>query len=176
VSDAVRHALEAAGFIVVAPEVLETGTVEVIFPWGWSRATGPVDPSYSDSHRWVGIQRFPFLPKPWGHLNSVSENLRNPSVRILNLTSGERTSLHYHVLRSETFITLDHTIRIRLWDRYVDLPLGQAITIEAMVPHSLIALDQPTRVLEVADGLYRQREDIMRLEDVYGRPKTDGND
>jgi mannose-6-phosphate isomerase-like protein (cupin superfamily) len=175
VSDVVRQELESAGFQVVAPDVLETGTAEVIFPWGWTRATSRVDPNEPNTPQWLGIQRFPYLPKPWGHLLSVSEHMRNPSVRILHLSRGERTSLHYHILRNETFVALDHNVRVQLGDEYIDLRLGQSITIQPTVPHSLIALDQPVRVLEVADGIYRQRNDIVRLEDVYDRSEFDGD-
>jgi mannose-6-phosphate isomerase-like protein (cupin superfamily) len=176
VSDVVREELESAGFQVIAPNILETGTAEVTFPWGWTRATSRVDPKELGPPQWLGIRRFPYLPKPWGHLLSVSEDMQNPSARILHISRGERHSLHYHILRNETFIALDHTVRVQLWDEYVDLRLGQSITIQPTVPHSLIALDQPVRVLEIADGIYRQRNDIVRLEDVYNRSELDGDE
>jgi quercetin dioxygenase-like cupin family protein len=93
------------------------------------------------------------------------------SVRLLIFDRGQRTSYHYHLLRGETFFVLDNRIRLRIWNRYIEMRKHDSIRIPSGVPHMMITLDQPCHVLEIADGYYDQGKDIIRLADIYGRRK-----
>ena len=155
-------------------------------PWGFTRPTQPRLPSESTlSPRAAGQSlsaelfnpnsSFGFLPKPWGEL-VVFRNNASGSSRILYFERGQRTSLHYHILRDETFFVLDNRLRIQLWDRFVELRRHQALRVPAGVPHSLIALDAACRVLEIAEGPYESKLDIVRLQDIYERARDEFGD
>jgi mannose-6-phosphate isomerase-like protein (cupin superfamily) len=145
---------------------------EVTFPWGWTTATLPVAArSEQIEDPFLPQSTFSFVPKPWGkQLIFTADDRRQVSLLIFN--AGQRTSHHYHVLRDETFVVLDSRVRICLWDRYIELRQHDSIRVPAGVAHSLIALDQPARVLEIAHGHYDLEGDIVRLSDMYGRVGT----
>jgi len=116
-----------------------------------------------------------FIPKPWGELVVVRDNAFNSS-RLLYLERGQRTSVHYHLLRDEIFYVLDDRIRIQLWDRFIELSKNQSFRIPAGVPHSIIALDSACRVLEIAEGFCDAQRDIVRVRDNYERQLRDFGD
>ena len=148
---------------------------EVTFPWGWTTATQYV-PRRANEDPFIPHEDFSYTPKPWGDQLGLSIGGR-ASVNLLLLERGQRTSTHYHLYRCETFVVLDNRLRICLWDRYLELKKHQAIRIPSGVPHALIALDQPCRVLEIATGHYDVGTDIVRLADIYARPpRSDGSD
>ena len=148
---------------------------EVTFPWGWTTATQYV-PQRTNEDPFIPHEGFSYTPKPWGDQLGLSVDERS-SVNLLLLERGQRTSTHYHLHRNETFLVLDNRLRVCLWDRYLELKKHQAIRIPCGVPHALIALDQPCRVLEISTGHYDVGNDIIRLADIYARPpRPDGSD
>lgn len=175
VSSEVEKALLLEGW-----QVFKGGSVDgysITFPWGVNRPTKPfrgIPRNFSDITQDLTVvdfivdPTFDFVPKPWGDLTIFSENARC-SVRLVDLNKGARTSLHYHLLRNEVFFILDDKVRIQLWDRYIVLRKHQAIRIPAGVPHSLICLEHPCRILEIGTGNYEQRDDLVRVYDPYDR-------
>lgn len=148
---------------------------QVTFPWGWTTATQHVQQRPADDP-FIPGEGFAYTPKPWGDHLGLSHSHRS-SVSLLLLQRGQRTSTHYHVHRDETFVVLDNRLRICVWDHYLELNKHESIGIPRGVPHSLIALDQPCRVLEIATGHYDVGNDIVRLVDIYGRgTRPDGSD
>jgi quercetin dioxygenase-like cupin family protein len=148
---------------------------DITFPWGWTTATQPVL-QHTPADPFIPRDGFSFTPKPWGDQLTFCSGER-ASVSLLLFERGQRTSIHYHLLRNETFVVLDSRIRVCVWNRYLELRKHQSIRIPAGVPHSLIALDQPCRVLEIATGYYDAANDIVRLVDIYARKtRPDGSD
>ena len=94
------------------------------------------------------------------------------SVHLISMDRGQKTSFHYHHIRNEIFMVLDNEAVIQMWDKFVRLRKHEAVRVPAGVPHRVIALDRPCRVLELAEGFFDQGRDIVRLEDTYPR-KTD---
>ena len=155
-------------------------------PWGFARPTRaklgtahacpPVTPAGDLSVKsFMPQSTLGFIPKPWGELVVVRDNAFNSS-RLLYLERGERTSVHYHLLRDEIFYVLDDRIRIQLWDRFIELNKNQSFRIPAGVPHSIIALDSACRLLEIAEGFCDAQRDIVRLRDIYERSLCDFGD
>lgn len=180
VSAKTRKQLKADGWEVFYGRIHDEWIL--VCPWGVTRPTTPIlshgldcnsyvdeEPELSDAI-FLPYRQFGYLPKPWGDQISVVEN-QPVSVRILEFDKGQRTSLHYHLLRDEVFIVLDDRIRVQLWgDRFRVLHQNESIRIRAGVPHSLIALEQPCRILEISSGLCDQEKDLFRIEDNYRRP------
>jgi mannose-6-phosphate isomerase-like protein (cupin superfamily) len=173
----VKQQLEKQGFTVISSS--QCMGYEVTFPWGHTRATRPVFPESANRRdEFIPAERFGFTPKPWGDQVTFCSN-EQASVHLLRFDPGQRTSFHYHLLRAETFVVLDNHVRVVLWNRYIELRQHESIRVPAGVPHSIIALDQPCRVLEIAEGYYDQRRDIVRVEDIYEyarEPAKDGTD
>jgi len=148
---------------------------EITFPWGWTTATLPIIRKKQLVDNFIPSDIFSFIPKPWGDQLTFCSNER-VSVSLLAFNRGQRTSTHFHILRNEIFYVIDNRVRIRIWHHSIELRKHQSICIPAGVPHSLIALDQPCRVLEIATGQHDQKRDIVRLVDIYGRePSADGS-
>ncbi len=180
VSEKTRKQLKADGWEVFFGEIHNEWLL--VCPWGVTRPTTPIishgidcnsyvdkEPTLSTAN-FLPYRQFGYIPKPWGDQISVVENQR-ASVRILEFDKGQRTSLHYHLLRDEVFIVLDDRIRVQLWgDRFRVLHKNESIRIRAGVPHSLIALEQPCRILEISSGFCDQEKDLFRIEDNYQRP------
>lgn len=151
-------------------------------PWGYARPTraklsNEEGRSMVDLKAKLGATCFMphstlgFIPKPWGELIVFRDNAYTSS-RILYLERGRRTSFHYHLLRDEIFFVLDDRIRIRLWDRHIELNKNQSLRIPAGVPHSVIALESGCRVLEITEGFCDPQRDIVRIHDMYERPRS----
>jgi mannose-1-phosphate guanylyltransferase/mannose-6-phosphate isomerase len=146
---------------------------EITFPWGWTTATRAVSPiPGQESDDFNPEDRFGYTPKPWGNQLTYCDNQR-VSVRMLLLDPGQRTSLHYHLLRTETFIVLQNELGMMLWNRYIRLRKHDSIKIPPGVPHCTIAFDQPCHILEISEGYYDQGRDIVRLSDIYSRSRLD---
>jgi mannose-6-phosphate isomerase-like protein (cupin superfamily) len=160
------HKLTKLGLTVYSIKPNYSGS-DITFPWGWTTATKPVYGKDNLQDPFIPRDRFSFIPKPWGNELTFSDNAR-VTVNLLTLERGQRTSLHYHLLREETFIVLDNLLQVSLWDQYLKLEQHQSIRIPSGVPHSLIALSQPCRVLEISEG-HLDKEDIVRIIDSYER-------
>ena len=107
----------------------------------------------------TGIERFLFTPrvveKPWGSevVWAVSEHYAG---KILFVRAGQSLSLQFHNVKDEAWYVLEGRAR---------LELGRAG--EGTV-HRLSALED-TRIIEVSTP---QLDDVVRLEDRYGREGT----
>lgn len=173
--DNARNRLNKYGIRTVVNETIITP--RLISPWGVTRPTSPSpaqssvnvnNPKKFDSSWFSPFDFIGYNPKPWGDVTIFSNNNFSSS-RILFFERFQRTSLHYHLLRDEIFTVLDDEFLLQLWDKQILLNKQQSIRIPAGVPHRIIALDTPFRLLEVAFGLYEEEKDIYRLEDTYNR-------
>ena len=107
--------------------------------------------------------------RPWGFYESLIEGERF-QVKRLVVTPGEKLSLqkHYHraehwvVVSGTALVTYDATTRLVRENESVYLPLG-----------CVHRLENPGKILltliEVQSGSYLGEDDIVRLEDTYGR-------
>lgn len=152
-------------------------TYQILFPWGWTFATKPI---HSDKRQlntideYIPYKYFSFLPRPWGNILSMVEN-EQISVKTLYLNPREKTSKHKHFVRNEIFFILDEKVILQVWDEHILLRRGSCFRVPAGTEHRLIGLDEPCRVLEISQEYHDQVEDIMRIEDKYGRENKKGD-
>ncbi|HYW56155.1 MAG TPA: phosphomannose isomerase type II C-terminal cupin domain [Polaromonas sp.] len=107
--------------------------------------------------------------RPWGWYETVSEVAGNKIKRI-GVNPGQQLSLQKHHQRSEHWVVVQGTARITLDDREFDLQPGQACDIAIGQVHRLANLTQDTvEIVEVQFGSYLGEDDIVRLQDNYGR-------
>lgn len=106
---------------------------------------------------------------PWGRW-IVLDEAKNYKVKRIEVYPGKRLSYqrhlkrreHWRIVQGEGTVTLDgREIPVREWDG-VEIPMEAAHRIENTGVHDLI-------FIEVQRGEYLGEDDIVRLEDDYGR-------
>jgi mannose-1-phosphate guanylyltransferase/mannose-6-phosphate isomerase len=118
------------------------------------------------SHRTETIER---TQRPWGWYETVSEVVGNKIKRI-GVAPGQQLSLQKHHQRAEHWVVTQGTARVTLGERVFDLQQGEHCDIAVGQVHRLANLtDQPVEIVEVQFGSYLGEDDIVRLQDDYGR-------
>jgi mannose-1-phosphate guanylyltransferase/mannose-6-phosphate isomerase len=107
--------------------------------------------------------------RPWGWYESISEAPGN-KVKRIRVHPGQKLSLQKHSQRAEHWIVVTGTARITIDQREFDLTPGQHCDIATGQVHRLANLtNEPVEIIEVQMGGYLGEDDIVRLQDDYGR-------
>ena len=107
--------------------------------------------------------------RPWGWYETISEVPGNKIKRI-GVYPGQQLSLQKHHQRAEHWVVTTGTARVTLDDRQFDLQPGEYCDIAIGQVHRLTNLtDAPVEIVEVQFGSYLGEDDIVRLQDDYGR-------
>lgn len=108
------------------------------------------------------------VDKPWGRFEQYTHNLPC-TVKIITVAPGGILSRQYHHNRDELWVVLDPGARVELDDEELHPAAGEEFFIPRQTIHRLSTVgESPVRVLEISFGEFEE-EDIVRLEDVYGR-------
>lgn len=110
-----------------------------------------------------------FDRRPWGSYEVLEEG-RNFKVKRIEVLPGKRLSYQKHAQRAEHWFVIEGTAKVTLDDRDVlvaageaiDIPIGSAHRVENPGTEDLI-------FIEVQRGNYLGEDDIVRLEDDFGR-------
>lgn len=106
--------------------------------------------------------------RPWGKFRTYPHLLAS-SLKIITVNPGQMLSLQYHRNRSEYWVILDPGLEMTLGERVWKTEPGEEIFIPSGLPHRLKNTgSSPARVMELWLGASSE-DDIVRLEDVYGR-------
>lgn len=107
--------------------------------------------------------------RPWGSY-TILEDRDDCKVKRLTVKPGEVLSLQKHHRRSEHWTVVDGTAKVRVGDKEFQLEANQSTYIPVNTLHRL---ENPTstdiHLIEVQCGDYFGEDDIVRLEDRYGR-------
>jgi mannose-6-phosphate isomerase len=111
------------------------------------------------------------VPKPWGHELVFAENERYAG-KILHIEPGHRLSLQYHERKDETLYVLSGEVYLLIEVDGVRsetkmLP-GDSYRIRPGMRHRMRA-EVPCDIVEVSSP---ELDDVVRLEDAYGRAGT----
>ncbi len=107
--------------------------------------------------------------RPWGYYDSIGEGDRHKVKRIL-VKPGGSLSLQMHHHRAEHWIVVRGTARIVKGDDEFLLTENQSTYIPLGVTHRLENPGAiPLEIIEVQSGAYLGEDDIVRLQDHYGR-------
>ena len=111
------------------------------------------------------------VPKPWGYELIFARTDRYVG-KILHVNRGESLSLQYHEIKEETLFVvsgeLKLTIEVAGDRRELLLRAGEAFHIRPRMIHRMEAMED-TDVAEVSTP---ELDDVVRLEDRYGRTGT----
>ena len=83
---------------------------------------------------------------------------------------GQKLSLQQHKHRSETWYVIRGKAKVIKEKEKFTLEIGDSVNIEKNQIHSLEnSEDVPLEIIEIQAGEYLGEDDIVRLEDRYGR-------
>lgn len=111
-----------------------------------------------------------FEERPWGSFSVLDEGI-NYKVKRIEVLPGKRLSYQKHARRSEHWFVTQGTAKVTLNGSEILVKTGEAIDIEATAahrvenPHS----SQTLVFIETQTGDYFGEDDIVRLEDDFGR-------
>jgi mannose-1-phosphate guanylyltransferase/mannose-6-phosphate isomerase len=107
--------------------------------------------------------------RPWGSYQTVDAGDRF-QVKHIMVKPGGRLSLQKHAKRAEHWVVVQGTAQVTCDDKVFPLKENESTFIPLGSTHRLENLgDEPLRLIEVQSGSYLGEDDIVRLEDVYGR-------
>ena len=124
--------------------------------------------NHEDLFRHRNVHR---VPKPWGYELIFAKTGRYAG-KILHVNRGECLSLQYHEMKEETLYVVRGQLKLTIESdgdrRVLSLRAGEAFHIPPRLIHRMEAVED-TDVAEVSTP---ELEDVIRLEDRYGRAGT----
>lgn len=110
--------------------------------------------------------------RPWGHYDSIDKGERYQVKRIC-VRPGAKLSVQMHHHRAEHWVVVSGTAKVTCNDTEIILTENQSTYIPVGAVHSLENPGKiPLELIEVQSGSYLGEDDIVRLEDRYGRSFT----
>ena len=110
--------------------------------------------------------------RPWGWYDVIDESDRY-KVKSIEVNPGEKLSLQRHHHRSEHWVVVSGTALTECDGKEKLLAENQSTYIPVGSVHRLSNPGKILlRIIEVQSGSYVGEDDIVRLEDIYGRLKT----
>jgi len=109
------------------------------------------------------------VARPWGWYDSIDEGDRF-KVKRIQVKPGASLSLQRHTHRAEHWIVVKGEAEITNGDQVITLKENQSTFIPQGQVHRLANRGStPLEIIEVQSGSYLGEDDIVRLEDTYGR-------
>jgi mannose-6-phosphate isomerase len=122
------------------------------------------------------VQHVTRVDKPWGHEEIFALVEGAYCGKTLHVTAGQALSLQYHEAKEETVSVQSGRIALEIGPDAEDLTRlelgpGEAAHVPPRAVHRMTALTDAV-VLEASTAGPGWREDVVRLEDRYGRRGT----
>ena len=110
-----------------------------------------------------------FDRRPWGTFTVLDEG-NNFKVKRIEVLPGKRLSYQKHSQRAEHWVVVQGTAKVTLDDHQLVVASGEAIDIAIGSAHRVENPGTDTLVfIEVQRGSYLGEDDIVRLQDDFGR-------
>lgn len=110
-----------------------------------------------------------FDQRPWGTF-TVLDEAQGFKVKRIEVLPGKRLSYQKHAQRAEHWFVVQGTAKVTLDDQDLSVPTGHAIDIAVGAAHRVEnAGDELLVFIEVQQGNYLGEDDIVRLQDDFGR-------
>ncbi|MGH9881996.1 MAG: phosphomannose isomerase type II C-terminal cupin domain [Pyrinomonadaceae bacterium] len=110
-----------------------------------------------------------FEQRPWGTFTVLDEG-QGFKVKRIEVLPGKRLSYQKHAQRAEHWVVVHGTARVTLDDREILVASGEAIDIAIGAAHRVENPSNEVLVfIEVQRGGYLGEDDIVRLQDDFGR-------
>jgi mannose-1-phosphate guanylyltransferase/mannose-6-phosphate isomerase len=109
--------------------------------------------------------------RPWGSYTVLEDGQRYKIKRIV-VNKGEKLSLQMHHHRSEHWVVIKGTARVTIGEELKFVHENESIYIPKSTLHRLENPGMvPLEIIEVQNGEYVEEDDIVRIDDVYGRKR-----
>lgn len=124
----------------------------------------------------VELMTVALRPKPWGHETVFAGGENGYVGKLLTIAVGQSLSLQYHREKDETLVILSGAAVLEHGPSagqlsVVALHVGDSVHIPATVLHRLTATEDLV-IAEVSSAPPGWNEDVVRLDDRYGRAGT----
>ena len=108
--------------------------------------------------------------RPWGSYEILTSG-HGFQVKRLTVKTESRLSLQWHRHRDETWVVARGTAKVTVGDEEFTLGRGQSVFVPRNVHHRIenISSVEPLEIIEIQTGDYLGEDDIVRVEDDYGR-------
>ena len=117
-----------------------------------------------------GIKKmFDEVTKPWGSYTNLMDE-QYTKVKKIVISPGQSPSYQYHFKRSELWIIVKGIAEVKIDDNVTSHIVGDIIKIPKEAKHQVTNIGETDLVfVEIQLGEYFGEDDIVRLEDKYGR-------
>jgi len=110
--------------------------------------------------------------RPWGYYQSMDLGSRFQVKRIM-VKPGAKTSTQIHCHRSEHWVVVEGIAKVTRGDEIVIIHENESIYLPMGTKHAVENPGKiPLHLIEVQTGSYLGEDDIIRLEDAYGRAEA----
>ena len=110
-----------------------------------------------------------FDRRPWGTFTVLDEG-DGFKVKRIEVLPGKRLSYQKHAQRAEHWVVVQGTAKVTLDDEEINVPAGETIDIGVGSAHRVENAGTEVLVfIEVQRGSYLGEDDIVRLQDDFGR-------
>ncbi len=111
-----------------------------------------------------------FDRRPWGYYVVLDDTATDHKVKRIVVDPGQRLSYQTHSKRSEHWFVVTGTATVVLDGATIEVPAGRAIDVPLGAAHRCEnRTDEPVVFVEVQHGTYFGEDDIVRLDDDFGR-------
>lgn len=124
----------------------------------------------------TAVRRAEHVDKPWGHEEIFALVEGSYIGKLLFVSAGESLSLQYHHAKDETIALVSGHVELAIGPapdalRSVSLSPGDSVHVPPGLLHRLRAIED-SLLVEASTADPGWREDVVRLEDRYGRLGT----
>lgn len=113
------------------------------------------------------------IDKPWGWELWVAVTEKYAG-KIIHINPGQKLSRQYHIMKDETVYVISGTLLIELGEgqaiEKLALPAGKSLRVTPETIHRFMSSD--SEHVEIFETSTPELDDVVRLEDVYGRQGT----
>lgn len=108
--------------------------------------------------------------RPWGFYEVLCEEHEDHKIKRITIWPGKRLSLQLHNKRSEHWFIVSGRARVTIEKEQMVLGTSQSADIPVGAVHRIENIgDEPLVFIEVQHGDYFGEDDIIRIEDDFGR-------
>lgn len=111
--------------------------------------------------------------RPWGYYQKIDKGDRF-QVKRLMIKPGEKTSIQIHYHRAEHWVVVKGTAKVTRGDEILLIHENESVYLPKGMQHRVENPGKiPLHLIEVQSGAYLGEDDIVRIEDAYGRVDTE---
>lgn len=148
--------------------IIETKDAVLVADLNQTQSVKSIVDQLHAQHR-IEAQQHPLIHRPWGHYETLDIDHRFKVKRII-VKPGEHLSLQKHYHRSEHWVVVKGTAKVRCGEETYFLHENQSTYIPQLAAHQLENAGKiPLEIIEIQVGDYLGEDDIERYQDKCNR-------